>query len=49
VGRGVTFAVAFLAVTLHAILEIQVLARLSLRLGPDVGTLRLGSDDDRAF
>ena len=41
---GVTRAVPFLAVALRAILEIQGLARLPLRLGADVGTLRFDSD-----
>ena len=38
--RGVACGVPFLAVALRAVFEIQVLARLPLRLGPDVGTLR---------
>ena len=35
---GVPFAVALLAVALRAVLEVELLARLPLRLGPDVGT-----------
>ena len=45
VRRGITFAVPLLAVALRAVLEIEVLARLPLRLGPEVGTLRFDSDD----
>ena len=37
---GVAFAVPLLAVALRAVLEVELLARLPLRLGPDVGSLR---------
>ena len=33
---GIAFAVALLAVALRTVLEIELLARLPLRLGPDV-------------
>src|SRR6185503_1952499 len=38
--RGVAFAVTFLAVALRAVMKVELLARLPLRLGPEVGTLR---------
>ena len=37
---GVAFAVPFLAVALRAVLEVELLARLALRLGPDVRSRR---------
>ena len=37
---GVAFAVPLLAVALRTVLEIELLARLPLRLGPDVGSRR---------
>ena len=37
---GVAFAVPLLAVALRTVLEVELLARLPLRLGPDVGSLR---------
>ena len=37
---GVAYTVPLLAVALRTVLEIEGLARLPLRLGPDVGTLR---------
>ena len=38
--RRVAFAIPVVAVALRAVLEVQGLARLSLRIGPEVGTLR---------
>jgi hypothetical protein len=40
VRRGVSFAVSLFAVALRAVPEIELLARLALCLGADVGPLR---------
>src|SRR5205814_723796 len=37
---GISLAVPLLAVALRTVLEIELLARLPLRVGPDVGTRR---------